>query len=131
MSTSLIFLALLLGFCKGAQFQNPLKDETWPDPFCYLHTDGFYYMPRKENVSIALYKSPILHNWRDAERSVVYTAPDGLLNLWAPEIFYLRENFYMYFALDNGDNRNHRMYVIRATNVSEPMGSWGVERRYF
>lgn len=112
-------------------FQNPIKDDNWPDPYCYLHTDGFYYMPRSENNGIALYRSPILHNWREAQRAEVYFAPPGLLNLWAPEIFYLRGNFYMYFALDNGDNANHRMYVIKASDPNNPMGAWGQEKRYY
>lgn len=110
-------------------FQNPIRDDNWPDPFCYLHTDGYYYMPRSENNGIALYKSAVLHNWREAERSRVYSAPAGLMNLWAPEIFYINGNWYMYFALDDGDNANHRMYVIRSVGP-DPMGAWTAEKRY-
>lgn len=86
-------------------------------------------MPHTENNGVALYKSPILHDWRNAERSQIYYAPPGLMSLWAPEIHFLNGNFYLYFALDNGDNRNHRMYVIRALNANDPMGSYSAEKR--
>jgi len=94
----------------------------------FTRTDIIICLGQKNN-GIALYRSRLLHNWREAERSVSYTAPAGLMNLWAPEIFYLRDNFYMYFALDDGDNANHRMYVIRALNPADPMGTWTPERR--
>jgi len=112
-----------------AIFHNPIRDDAWPDPHCYLHTDGFYYMPRSEDNGIALYKSATLSQWRDAQRAFVYQAPPGLMSLWAPEIHYVRGNFYMYFALDNGDNANHRMYVIRSQSATNPMGSWTFEKR--
>lgn len=90
-------------------------------------------MPRSEGNSkyngITLFKSPILSDWRSAESSRVYVAPPGLDNLWAPEIFYIGGQWYMYFALDNGDNANHRMYVIKAVDPSDPMGVWSSERR--
>lgn len=96
-------------------FHNPIFDESWPDPYCYHHTDGFYYMPRREDDrrGIGLFKSRKLSNWRDAEKVVALRAPDGLMSLWAPEIHFLQGNFYLYFAMDNGDNRNHRSFFRR------------------
>jgi GH43 family beta-xylosidase len=60
---------------------------------------------------------------------MVLSAPAGLMSLWAPEIFYLRGNWYMYYALDDGDNANHRMYVSRALDANNPMGAWTQARR--
>jgi GH43 family beta-xylosidase len=111
-------------------FQNPIREGRWPDPYCYLHTDGFYYMPLSENNGITLFKSAILHNWRDAQSARVFAPPEGLTSLWAPEIFFLGGNWYMYFALDDGNNRNHRMYVSRAVDPNNPFGAWTAARRY-
>jgi len=113
----------------AATFQNPIQDGRWPDPYCYLHTDGFYYMPRSEFGGITLFKSALLSNWRNAESIRVYTPPNGLANLWAPEIFYIGGQWYMYFALDDGNNSNHRMYVTRAIDPNNPMGGWTQEKR--
>jgi GH43 family beta-xylosidase len=38
-----------------------------------------------------------------------------LMHMWAPEIHNLDGQWYIYFAADNGRNRNHRMYVLKST----------------
>jgi GH43 family beta-xylosidase len=124
-----IALFYLVEFSYSAQFHNPIADFSWPDPYCYLHRDGFYYMPKTTHTGIALYKSSSLTNWRNAEMSQIYLAPQGLMNLWAPEIHFVNGNWYLYFALDNGDNANHRMYVIRALDSNNPMGAYTAEKR--
>jgi len=127
-----IFVAVLVRFESNfaAQFHNPLADFMWPDPYCYLHTDGFYYMPRQlNNRGVTLFKSASLTNWRDAESAVIYTAPEGLMGLWAPEIHFVNGNFYLYFAMDTGNNAAHRMYVIRALDPNNPMGNYTSEKK--
>lgn len=111
-----------------ATFTNPIRDFAWPDPYCYKHTDGFYYMSRSESNGVAVYKSRKLSNWRDAERALVVRAPDGLKDLWAPELHFIRGNWYIYFALDNGDNANHRMYVSRALDPNNALGDYTVPK---
>jgi len=113
-------------------FFNPVIDQLWADPFVYQHSDGFYYMSRAEmaNTEIAVYKSQYLSNWRNAEYKTVYRAPQGLLNLWAPELHWVDGNFYIHFALDDGDNANHRMYVIQALDPENPLGNYTTEKRY-
>ncbi|ODN00762.1 Extracellular exo-alpha-(1-_5)-L-arabinofuranosidase [Orchesella cincta] len=112
-----------------ATFRNPVADFAWPDPYVHQHSDGFYYMPRSEENGVALYKSRTLSNWRNAERALVVRAPAGLMSLWAPEIHFINGNFYLYFALDNGDNANHRMYVSRARDAGNPMGGFTEPKR--
>lgn len=34
-------------------------------------------------------------------------------NLWAPELYYLEGNWYIYFTADDGNQPNHRMYVLK------------------
>jgi len=79
---------------------------------------------------IDLLKSPILSNFRDAERREVYRAPPNRANLWAPEIHAIRGGLYIYFTMDDGvADENHRMYVIRALDPRNPMGEWSSEIR--
>jgi len=70
-----------------------------------------------------------LTDFRNAERREIYRAPNGLMNLWAPEIHFLRNDYYIYFALDDGDNANHRTFVIKALDNTNPMGDWSGEKR--
>ncbi|KAJ6620840.1 Alpha-L-arabinofuranosidase B [Pseudolycoriella hygida] len=62
---------------------------------------------------------------------MVYHIPQGMANLWAPELHAVRGNLYIYFAMDDGNNDYHRMYVIKAYNSSDPMGQWGPAKRLY
>lgn len=115
---------------KGT-FHNPIFDPSWPDPYCFQHADGYYYMPRREDdrKGIGLFRSKRLSDWRQAEKSVVLRTPPDLMSLWAPELHEINGNFYLYYCLDDGDNANHRMYVSRALNPKNLMGNWTAPKR--
>lgn len=119
-------LAFVALFCfANAAFNNPISDVNWPDPYAYFHTaDKYYYMPRSEDNGVTLYRTQTLENWRTNDSVRVYTAPQGLDEVWAPEIFYFGDKFYIYVAVQtDGLNENHRMYVIQSSS-SDPMGAW-------
>ncbi|MBQ4353650.1 MAG: glycoside hydrolase family 43 protein [Clostridia bacterium] len=51
----------------------------------------------------------------------VYTAPAGTMysaEYWAPELHKINGKWYIYVAADNGNNHNHRMYVLECTGKS-------------
>lgn len=124
-----VFIAVL-HYTRSEVFNNPISDLNWPDPYPYLHTDGFYYMPRSEDNGVTLYRSHKLTNWRNAESIRVFTAGTGLGEVWAPEIHYLEDNFYIYVAMETDSlNENHRMYVLQAINSNNPMGEWSSPQR--
>lgn len=59
----------------------------------------------------------------------VWTAPEtGPLSreLWAPEIHFIDGRFYIYFAADDGQNKNHRTYVLVSEN-DDPFSEYRVE----
>lgn len=120
-------LAFLSISClTDAAFNNPISDVNWPDPYAYYHAiDGYYYMPRSEDNGVTLYRTRTLENWRTNESVRIYTAGEGLGEVWAPEIHYIDDNFYIYVAMEtDGRNENHRMYVTSAINPNNPMGAW-------
>ena len=49
-------------------------------------------------------------------------APDNQ-DVWAPELHFLNGNWYVYFAADDGNNANHRLYVAEA-NTADPQGAY-------
>jgi GH43 family beta-xylosidase len=44
--------------------------------------------------------------------------------IWAPELHFINGKWYMYFAADDGNNKNHRMYVIENTSKDPMQGEW-------
>lgn len=43
--------------------------------------------------------------------------------VWAPELHWLRGKWYIYFAADDGQNENHRMWVLES-ETSNPLGKY-------
>lgn len=115
------------------QLQNPIV-YTRADPWVYLHTDGFYYftgsVPGYQAIEIRRAKS--LNELEHGEKKIVWYAHDeGPLSqlIWAPEIHFIRDSWYIYFAAsDDAEVRDqkhhHRMFVIENNHVDPFKGEW-------
>jgi len=117
---------------KGVYY-NPIfgSDYLTPDPFVYFHTDGFYYYSHSQGGNeIVVFKSKALTDFGNAENATVYHCPDGLCGqLWAPEIHFIQDNFYIYFTMKDQTELGHKMYVIQALDSSNPLGNYSTEIR--
>jgi GH43 family beta-xylosidase len=45
-------------------------------------------------------------------------------NVWAPELHWLDGSWYVYFAADNGRNRNHRLYILQNSSPDPMACEW-------
>lgn len=106
-------------------FRNPIIAQG-QDP-SVVYKDGFYYLVQSEgNLNIT--KSATITGLSSASPVRVFTMPTGeeySYDVWAPEIVYLRGEWYIYVAATSapGANPTHRMYVLKA-DTQDPMGSW-------
>ena len=113
----------------GGTFKNPLSKSALgslnaADP-SVVHHNGYYYMTFTQGNAITVMKSRTIDFTRAGQKTVWYP-PGGTMysaNIWAPEIQYIRGNWYIYFAADDGFNENHRMYAIQADS-DDPLGSY-------
>lgn len=111
-------------------FTNPLL-ESGPDPWAIYH-DGNYYYIKSGNRAITLMRTPDITDLKDAEQKTVWKAPETgnySQNIWAPEIHYINDDWYVYVAADNGDNRNHRMYVLENTSENPFEGEFTIKSK--
>ena len=95
-------------------FYNPLLD-SGPDPYAFFHTDGFYYYTHTLGDRLDLWKTRDITDLKSAERKTVFVPPPDSaysMNLWAPEVSYINGKWYFYFAADDGEHVNHRMYAL-------------------
>jgi len=125
----LVLLPLLTNYAKGQEFTNPILDRNSADP-CIFKLGNYYYLTLSENreTELTIFKSPIMTDFRNAESIVAFTAPSGFSNLWASEMHAVNGELYIYFTMDNpAINRDHRMFVIKANNGSDPFGGWSTE----
>jgi len=106
-------------------FTNPLLP-SGPDPW-NIYVDGYYYYTHTTGNNIVIWKTKTLAELKTAEKKTVWTPPNETAysrNLWAPEIHFINNNWYVYFAADNGRNANHRIYVIENSSKDPMQGEW-------
>jgi GH43 family beta-xylosidase len=106
-------------------FTNPLLP-SGADPWC-IYKDGYYYYTNTSRNNITIWKTNNISNLANAEKKVVYTPPKNTAYsnaLWAPEIHFLNGKWYIYFAADGGQNKDHRMYVIENGSNDPLLGTW-------
>jgi len=118
-----VALLLLIGFASPAlsdstnTFTNPIAVRG-ADPWVIQWQGNYYYcQARRGGVSVT--RSARLIDIGKGRAAQVWTPPRGTAyskELWAPELHYLRGKWFIYVAADDGDNVNHRMYVLEGTS---------------
>lgn len=123
---SFIITFLFSTFVLHAQtLLNPLLP-SGADPYSY-YKDGYYYYTQTTGNRIELWKTKNLANLKDAPHQTIWTPPLNTAyskEIWAPEVMFLQGKWYAYFAADDGDNRNHRMYVLENASADPFKGKW-------
>lgn len=133
MKKAIIILSVLtcfsiLSHAQGLRehfFVNPLLPYG-ADPYSF-YKDGYYYYTHTAQNKLMLWKTKNLTQLKSAENKVVWTPPVGTFyskELWAPEIHFIQGKWYLYFAADNGENKNHRMYVLENDSLDPMNGNW-------
>jgi GH43 family beta-xylosidase len=108
---------------------NPIVEQR-ADPWIYKHTDGFYYftasVPGYDRLEVR--RSKTIQGLQEAEAVVAWRKhEEGPMsaNIWAPEIHYIDNKWYIYYAAARADAIfDHRMYVIENESANPLEGSW-------
>src|SRR5678816_909853 len=108
----IIICLLLSAFCScSAQktFTNPLLP-SGADPWS-IYENGFYYYTHTLGNKLVIWKTKNIAQLKTAVADTVFIPPPGTSyskQLWAPEIHFIQNKWYIYFAADNERNENHR-----------------------
>ncbi|MES2829937.1 MAG: glycoside hydrolase family 43 protein [Bacteroidota bacterium] len=106
-------------------FTNPILP-SGADPWT-IYKDGYHYYTSSSSNRLEIRKTKSLVNLKTAERKVIWRPPANTAyskQVWAPELHFVSNKWYMYFAADDGDNNNHRMYVIENASPDPTKGDW-------
>jgi GH43 family beta-xylosidase len=126
LNRALGFLAACAVFAATAAaqtFTNPIGNGA--DPWVLKH-EGQYLMCQSGGGGIRVAKAAKLEDIARSPRKDVWKAPaTGAWSkeLWAPELHRLDGKWYVYVAADDGDNANHRMYVLEGDS-QDPQGTY-------
>ena len=96
-------------------FVNPICEQADP----WIAQDGGHYLAcfAEGNRGISIQISDRLTVL--GPKHVVWTAPEtgpASREIWAPELHHLGRHWYVYFAADDGQNRNHKAWVLQSAS---------------
>ena len=155
---SLCILALFEMSCKR-QVKNAAPDSpvvsdeysirllpTGAEPWA-IDVNGIYYYTQGCEDRIVIWRTNDITRLDEAEKKEVWIPdkPDYALHLWGPEIHYLNNKWYVYFAADNGNTDNHQIYVIENDSpdplegefvmkgriTTDPENNWAIHANVF
>ena len=85
------------------------------DPYIIKHNNKYYHCHTVDTELISVSCADTIEGLESAEGKIVYRPEQGKefsKQLWAPELHIIDDKCYIYVACDDGDNHNHRMYVL-------------------
>lgn len=100
------------------------------DPYIYKHTDGTYYFTASVPAydGIVLRHSDNLFGLSEAKEVEVWHKHEKgpmSIHIWAPELHYLNNCWYIYYAGgDSDDIWNIRPYVLECKDADPVLGKW-------
>lgn len=127
-------IIISLSFRENSAKENPSAGETFTNPLLasaadpwVVQKDGWYYITHTTGRDLRLYRTKKINALAQAESKTVWTPPASGMNskeIWAPELHYINNKWYFYYAADNGDNNNHRMWVLENASADPFQGAW-------
>jgi len=111
------------------KYVNPFIEQR-ADPQIYKHTDGYYYFTASVPAfdKIILRRSKTIEGLVTAEEKVIWTkhtTGEMGANVWAPEIHFIDNKWYIYFAAGSTEDIwAIRPYVLECCDKSPLEGEW-------
>jgi GH43 family beta-xylosidase len=105
---------------------NPIISAPAADPWMIFHGGFYYFCESRNNTTIHIRKAKhLLDIGKDVGAQVWAPPKRGMnsKNVWAPELHFIGNKWYIYYAADNGKNENHRMWVLES-ETSDPLGKY-------
>jgi GH43 family beta-xylosidase len=112
------------GDTNSGTFVNPICEQADP----WITQDKGHYLAcfSEGNRAVSIQISDRLTSL--GVKHVVWTAPEtgpASREVWAPELHKLGDRWYVYFAASDGQNRNHKAWVIQSEG-EDPLGPYSL-----
>jgi GH43 family beta-xylosidase len=141
-----VVLTFLLAVVSGAPglpaaaaatdtFTNPIKSIKGADPWLQYHDGHYYLVTTSFSSELTMRKSPTLAGLATAPSVQVWadTTPDRCCNMWAPELHFFDDHWYLYYvAGQNVSNYvpTQRIHVLESVGT-DPLGPYVYKNRLF
>src|SRR5579875_1693294 len=125
---------------QAKMFTNPVLGPG-QDPSVVTYRGWYYFTQSSPNASyITIRRSRSIKSLAAATKTVVWTAGRSgspCCDWWAPELHHIDGAWYIYTTADNGNNDNHRLQVLQASDplgpytykgqLTTPGGDWSID----
>lgn len=128
---------LLFYFCiascsvhRTETFTNPILP-SGADPWS-IYKNRHYYYTHTIGDRLVIWRTKSIARLGTAKKKTVFMPPAGKpysKGLWAPEIHYINNRWYLYFAADSGRNESHRLWVLENVHRNPMKGKWELKGR--
>ena len=120
----MLFLAPVFMLCAEEKFANPICEQA--DPWFIRYNGRYLACFSIGNHAISVQASDRLE--AVGPKRVVWTAPQrgpAHAEIWAPELHLIGGKWHIYFAASDGENRNHRAWVLESAGA-DPLGPYAL-----
>ncbi|KZV82792.1 Arabinanase/levansucrase/invertase [Exidia glandulosa HHB12029] len=121
-------------------FKNPIKPGTGADPWViYSKKYDTYYLIQSAGGGLKVHSSRDLTTFGQ-NVTKVWSTPKDMTGVWAPELDYIDNNWYIYVAIQTTkENASHRMFVLKGTSddpqqpfkmvgkITSPDDNWAID----
>ena len=123
-------------------FKNPvITSRDAADPWM-IYKDGYYYFTFTAGDRIEIWKSATPAGIDRGRKVIIWRAPPNgpqCCHIWAPELHFIGDRWYIYYAADDGHDAAHRMYVLQSMGsdaqggyidkgkISAPTDRWAID----
>jgi GH43 family beta-xylosidase len=105
-------------------FVNPIGEGADPWVMRDPNVDRYLWCLSEGNRAIAIHTSDSVTSL--GQKQIVWRAPEEgpySREVWAPELHYLDDRWFIYFAASDGRNENHLAYVLQSKTL-DPLGEY-------
>jgi len=113
-----LLLLSMVAAAYGSCVTNPMMQGQDPQA---EFKDGYYNLVQSDGCNIHLRRATTLNGLVTAANTVIFAA--GCSNVWAPEIHWLSNYWYLYYSVDTATAGNERVHVARSNGTS-PYGPY-------
>jgi GH43 family beta-xylosidase len=126
---SLLLISLVVAFvgrmpmsCEASEtFTNPIIGDG-ADPWI-VYQAGYYYLTYTTGSSVEIYRATNLAGTNGIGHAPIVAAfyPPAPFNqnVWAPELHFLGGKAYLYYAADDGNNADHRIFAAESDKTGQ------------
>lgn len=108
---------------SAPELSNPVVGGA-ADPWVITHENRYLWCFTEKDRGLSLYTSDDMSKL--GTKHLLWKAPETgpcSQQIWAPELHRVAGRWYVYFAASDGENKNHRAFVLRS-KTSDPTGEY-------